>query len=84
MAKGKEEGGYKALTFIELGDTKFSPGSKITKSALEDAGQGEGGIEALLSSGAISEDMDAPVLEAHTAPEPEEGVITASDEGSGN
>ena len=76
---------YKALTFVELGGTKFPPGAKINKSDLAGAGeQTDESIKALIKDGVISEDMDAPVNEAHVAPEPVPGVITTSDEGSGN
>jgi hypothetical protein len=76
---------YKALTFIELGGTKFSPGDKIDESELtEIGGQTKESIQALVKDGVISEDMDAPVDTAHAAPETEPGVISTSDGGSGN
>lgn len=75
---------YKALTFIELGGKKFAPGDKINKSDISGAGeQSDESIAALLKDKVISEDMDAPVNEAHIAPEPDPNVITAGDEGSG-
>jgi hypothetical protein len=76
---------YKALTFVELGGRKFSPGETIDQTDLIGAAeQSEENIAALIKDGVISEDMDAPVDEAHVPPEGDEGVISTSDGGSGN
>ena len=75
---------YKALTFVEIGGRRFSPGDEISDSDLE---EGED-IQALINGGAVSEDMDASVHEAHLTPEEEvvseaENILKANDEGSG-
>ena len=61
MAKGE----YKALTYLMVGDEKVAPGDTVTRADLEAAGQTAENIDQLLESGAISDDMQADVLEEH-------------------
>jgi hypothetical protein len=75
--------GYKALTFLELAGQKYGPGDEVDESVFEEAGQTKENIKNLIADGVISKDMDAPVNEAHVAPEPEAGVISTNDGGSG-
>jgi hypothetical protein len=78
---------YKALTYVNLPpDNIKAPGEEITEAELSEAGQTEDDIAALLEQGAISEDMDAPINEAH-APVEVEGLgefnVIASETGKG-
>lgn len=57
---------YKALTYLNLPpDNRKSPGDKITKAELAEAGQDEGNIKELIKGGSISEDMNAPLDKSH-------------------
>jgi hypothetical protein len=59
---------YKALTYINIPpNNRKAPGDTITDKEFNDADpeQEEEQINALLASGAISEDMEAAVDEAH-------------------
>ena len=90
MAKSKGGGDvlYKALTFLMVGETRKSPGDAVSEEELEAVGQTKESIQELIDGGALSEDMDAPVNEAHAIPESAEveaeGVIRSGDGGSGN
>jgi hypothetical protein len=80
---------YKALTYLMVGDTRYSPGDSIKKSDLSDAGQTSENIKELLDGGAISENMDAEIHPDHKfeqellAPEGTDNHVIASDAGNG-
>ena len=83
---------FKALTYLTLGEEKVSPGDTISSDALEAAGQTKENIDQLLESGAISEDLEADVLEEHrdierpavtTDEDSEDQQILADEEGKG-
>jgi hypothetical protein len=73
----------KALTHIVLGNARYSPGDEISREELKGAGQTEEQIEALVKAGSLGEEGDSLHAD-HIQPEPEPGIITASDGGGGN
>ncbi|HEY1249182.1 MAG TPA: hypothetical protein VGE97_09355 [Nitrososphaera sp.] len=78
---------YKALTYVNLPflDIKKAPGDIITDEELTQGGQTEDDVQALLTQGAISLDLNAPldIDPLPTTPATSDRNVLGFDEGKG-